>query len=357
MSKTREDEEPISFPGLGGENGLDIVNTPQEGLPDVRTQKPAKYKRSGHLTDQMLKSESPKKKGEQLPLLFDLLEPETKRAIQEKGIESSAVVEGIKLNPSEQKIIDCLTKLLHEKSQNFKTESDDYFTGNIAPKTVDYSGVLERAPVLGLSIYELTKEYKAGDYVSGKDIENVTTVLRDLEEKKFLLNYKEVLFKPNGGRTEREVQGFYSLIRILKLSESEYDASGERVSGKQDLLIMLNPIFRNQIESKFILYPSDLLRRTIIAYGSHNLSETALRLRDYLLREFSQKRYVHEIGLNNLYWKLNDKWMKESRKKKVKEYTEKAIKTAKSLGLLESYEIKEGKKDAKIVFTLNKDWE
>lgn len=357
MSKTREKDEPISFPGLGGDNELGIVNIPQEGLPDVRTPRTVKYKRSGHLTDQILKHESPAPKGDQLPLLFDLLQPETRRSIEAGGIERSAVVEGIKLNPSEQKVIDCLTKLLHEKSQNSKVESEDYFTGNLAHRIVRYGGREEKAPVVGFTVYELTKEYKGGEYVGGKDIDNVKAMLTELEKKKFLLSYKETIFKPGGGRTERKIEGFHSLIQILQFSETEFDASGAAVSDKQDTVIMLNPIFKHQIDSKYILYPSDLLKRTMLAYGSHNLSETTLRLREYLMREHSYKRYTPEIGLERLYWLLNDKWMRESRKKKVKDYTNKAIETMKNLGLLLSHEIKQGQEGPKICFVLDKNWE
>jgi len=50
--------------------------------------------------------------------------------------------------------------------------------------------------------------------------------------------------------------------------------------------------------------------------------------------------------------------MRESRKTKVKEYTEKALETVKTLGLIESYEIKTGATgEPKVIFTLNKDWE
>ena len=83
-----------------------------------------------------------------------------------------------------------------------------------------------------------------------------------------------------------------------------------------------------------------------------------MRLRDYLIRELSSKRYQSEITLDRLYYYLAEKWMKESRKKKVKEYTDKAIETVIAMGLLVSYEIKTASTgDLKIVFTLNKDWE
>jgi hypothetical protein len=77
------------------------------------------------------------------------------------------------------------------------------------------------------------------------------------------------------------------------------------------------------------------------------------------MRELSSKRYQPEIGLEKLYYQLAEKWMRESRKKKVKEYTDKALETVKAMGLLEKYEITKSKTtgEPKVVFTLNKDWE
>jgi len=76
------------------------------------------------------------------------------------------------------------------------------------------------------------------------------------------------------------------------------------------------------------------------------------------MRELSSKHYTPEIKLDRLYYMLAEKWMKESRKKKVKEFTDKALETVKALGLLISYEIITGASgEPKIVFTLNKDWE
>ena len=62
--------------------------------------------------------------------------------------------------------------------------------------------------------------------------------------------------------------------------------------------------------------------------------------------------------MDRLYWMLSEKWMNESRKKKVKEFTDKALETVKALGLLLFYEIKPSSNgEPKIVFTVNMDWE
>jgi hypothetical protein len=320
--------------------------------------KKGKYKRSGHLTDQILQYRYPKKKGSQLSI-FDSLTDRTKGQVTEAQVEVSEIIEGIRLSPSETKVIDCFCKLLHDYSQVTDPNLDNYYLGNQSYEIIQYGEEYNvPAPKLAFTLYELTKEYKGGEAVSGKDVENIRQILTDLDNKQFLLSYVETTNKPGGGRIERKIEDFRKLINIMKMSETEFNKDNLELSKKEETVVLLNPIFRRQIDSKFILYPNDINRRTIIAYGSHNLSEVTLRLRDYLMRELSTKHYEPQIGLEKLYWTLADRWMRESRKKKVKEYTDKAIETMKSLGLLLSYEIKTGSKGNPIVtFYLNKDWD
>ena len=336
------------------ENYLDSLREIYEKR--LKGDKIGKFRRSGHLTDQILKYNYPK---DRQPSLFDILQSETLKDIEVAGVEVAQIVEGIKLSPSETKVIDCLCKLLHETSQTSDAKKEDYYSGNIGYELVEYGGDKNTpAPKLAFTLYELTREYKGGEYVAGKDIENVKQILTELDNKRFLLSYVETTRKKDGGRIERKIEDFRKLIQIVKISQTEYSKENIELSKKEETVILLNPIFKRQIDSKFILYPDDINRRTIIAYGSHNLSDIALRLRDYLIRELSSKRYQPEINLDKLYYLLAEKWMRESRKKKVKEYTEKALETVKALGLLLSYEIKTASTgEPKIVFTLNKDWE
>jgi hypothetical protein len=317
-----------------------------------------KFRRAGHLTDQILKYNYPKDKSPQLSI-FDSLQEGTKRDIEGAGVKVTEIVEGIKLSPSETKVIDCLCKLLHETSETLDDKKESYYSGNIGYELVEYGGDKKTpAPKLAFTLYELTREYKGGEYVAGKDIENIKQILTDLDNKKFLLSYVETTKKKDGGRIERKIEDFRKLIHIVKISQTEYSKEDVELSKKEETVILLNPIFRRQIDSKFILYPNDINRRTIIAYGSHNIADTALRLRDYLIRELSSKRYQPEISLDKLYYMLAEKWMRESRKKKVKDYTERALETVKALGLLLSHEIKTSSTgEPKVVFQLNKDWE
>jgi hypothetical protein len=356
MSNKRKIIKQGLLPGLDSGGSYSPTKIIQ---PGVEVDKKGKFKRSGHLTDQMLKYNYPNDTKRQHSL-FDSLEDSTKRAIETVGgVEITEIVEGIKLSPSETKVIDCLCKLLHENSQTIDAKKNDYYSGNMEYQLVDYGGDQKTpAPKLAFTLYELTREYKGGDYVAGKDIENVKQILTELDNKRFLLSYVETTTKKDGGRIERKIEDFRKLIHIVKISQTEFSKQDIELSKKEETVILLNPIFRRQIDSKFILYPNDINRRTIIAYGSHNLSDTALRLRDYLIRELTYKRYEPEINLDKLYYLLAEKWMRESRKKKVKEYTDKALETVKALGLLLSYEIKTATSgEPKVVFNINKEWE
>ena len=311
-----------------------------------------KFKRSGHLTDQTLKYNYPKEKSSQLSI-FDTLNDSTKKDIEALGREESEIIEGIQLLPSETKLIDCLCKLLHHSSHSIDAKDIDSYGGIELVQHGD-----KKSPKLAFTLYELTKEYKGGETVGGKDVENVRQILVGLNDKNFLITYRETITLKNGGKTEKKIEAFEKLIRILKLTQTEYSKEEVDLSKKEESVILLNPIFRSQINSKFILYPNDINQRTILAYGSHNISEAAIKLRDYLMRELSSKHYEPEIAVDKLYYQLAEKYMKESRRKKVKESVDRAIQTVKALGILVSYrEETNAKGEPKIVFKLNKDWE
>ena len=172
-----------------------------------------------------------------------------------------------------------------------------------------------------------------------------------------MIKYTEKTRGKKGDWIKKEYEAFRKLIDVDKATLS-YGVGDIEHFKKSETVILLNPIFRRQIDSKFILYPDEINKRTAIASGQHKVSSITLRLRDYLMRELASNRQKPEIGVEKLYYMLAEKWMKESRKKKVKEYTEKALETVINLGLLERYEIVQGRTGAdKVVFTLNMEWE
>ena len=335
---------------------IEKVEIKKSTAPEIFQGIKDKFKRAGHLADQMLKYNYPK---DNQPSIFDTLQDETKKDIETAGVEIKEIVEGIKLSPAETKVIDCLCKLFHKKSQNINPDRQDYYLGNLGYELVKYGEDKNTpAPKLFFTLYELTKEYKGGEHIGGKDLENVKQILTTLDNKRFLLSYIETIKKNDGGRKERKIEEFGKIIHILKTSETDYTKDNIEISKKEETIILLNPIFRRQIDSKFILYPEDITKRTIIAYGSHNVSDVTYRLRDYLMRELSSKRHNPEMKLERFYYFLSEKWMKEGRKKKVKEYAEKALETMIKLNLLIKYEIVPSTTgEQKIIFELNHKWE
>jgi len=359
---------PLSLPALPAK-----TKETEEG-------KRGKFKRPRHQVTQILKYNYPEDNNPQLSLIFEQFEQETREEIETAKVEISELVEGIKLTRSQDKMVLTLSKMLHEKSQTADPTSKNYYTGNLQPlpypnygsrtaKEYDKKRGTPReitankptyAPKIAFTLYELTKEYKGGEAISGKDVDNVKSILTELANKRYLISYIETTYKKDGTRIERKIEGFKKLIDFdeYKLSETQYSKKNVELSKKEETIITLNPIFRHQIDTNFIEYPTDINRRTKIAYGSHKVSGITQRFITYLMNEHSYKHHKPEIYLDRLYWLLDEKWMKESRKKKVREFTEKAIETAIALGLLLSYEITQGNTgEEKVIFYLNKEWE
>lgn len=319
-----------------------------------------KFKAPGHFIDQKLKYNQP---GAIQPTLFDMLAKQTQDKIIKAGVSLELINkrgEGIKLSRGEYKLIDCICELLHEKSQNSSPDKENYYTGNQEAQVVPWGRGSGMAPKLAVTLYELTKKYKGGDSVGGQDIENVRTLLIGLEEdpeKRALIRYTRETQNAKGGRTKDEVEEFQSLLKLQNIRRTEYSPQDIVTSQKEEVAILLNPIFRDQIETKFVTYPKDINRRMIQAYGNQNISEIAYRLRDWLARALSSKNLTPEINLENLYWTLAEDYMRGSRRKLVKDFTDKAIETVKRLGLLEKHEITTGKSgQQKVKFYLNKEW-
>ncbi|MCG8184397.1 hypothetical protein [Tenacibaculum piscium] len=346
-----------SFPGLPKK----IKDSEFRELPNIKKSIDLKnkgnFRRSGHITDQFLKYNYPKDKK---PILFNSLKPELKKKIEIKGIEHSEIVEGIKLTPAETKVIDTLCKLLHHNSQTLNPNNKNYYTGNVTDiKRVSYGDSIAIVPQLTVTLYDLTKEYKAGARVSGKDLENVSKILLNISKKNFLIKYKEEINKKNGTKTVIEIEDYKPILNLPNFKITEYSKEGIITSKTESTLIELNPIFIRQINTKFIVYPGDINKRTLIAYGNNNCSEATFTLREYLAKYLALKNYTPEIMLDRLYYLLAEKYMKSSRKSKVKELTEKALDTMIKLGLLESFKIETAKTtgEPKIIFKINKKFE
>jgi hypothetical protein len=331
-------------------------------LPEKKS---GKHRGPGHLFDEMLRPAKPIIQGK----LFAELDEETINQIEGRKVEVKHVVQGVQLSAGERKLVGCFIKLLHHRSETTSDHVKNNYLGNSddweemdRPVIVQGKKTIQTipAPELVFTMYELAKEYKGGETPSGKDIENVTEVLQGLDRRDFLFSYTETIKLKKGGkieRIERKVEDYKKLIHIKKFSERKYGEDDIEVSKREQTIVQLNPIFREQIDTKFIEIPDDMIKRLEIAAGTSKITEVSLKLVDYLTRYTSTQGEKHEIGLERLYNILAAKWMEQSRKKLVKQQTSKAVEICKRLGLLKEWnEVPAKNGEIKVVFTINKEW-
>lgn len=222
----------------------------------------------------------------------------------------------------------------------------------------------EKASVLSIKITELCKEYTGKDRYSGKELNTVKKLILDLWEKKYLIQYDRKRKTRNQTVTDR-IEDYQSLIHVMEgfggltPEELKKNDNGNTAIRKQKgkLIIVLNPLLTDQINSKYVKYPSDINKRTMIAAGGAlKITESINDLRDYLLREKSAKRYSCPINEKNLITKLRLTTYAESgRKKLTQKRIDDAINACKKLHILEYVKKEIGAEgQIKYTFLINK---
>lgn len=330
--------------------------------------KTRKIRHAGHFVDQKLKYSTLDKQ----PSLFDMVSAETKEKMAVRNVEIRT--EGIRLSPPQDKLMNALMRLLHEKSENKNEKSEQFYSGNEESQLVPYggSGQKSKSAVLRLSPAELYKAYLDSEDYSGDEIKFIKSVLHDTEQQKFLIIYerKYEIVGEKGRKEKRRdrIEAFQSLFKIISffegLTEEErkgLDQGDERIrESRGELIIAINPLLTDQINSKYVEYPEDINRRTVIAAGGHRLvTESIIALRDYMLREISAGRKTSEINEEKLVFLLKlDNYVKSNRKSRIQDRIKSAIQSVKNLGLIKDYEKIIGASGQwKYVFGLNPDFE
>lgn len=275
-----------------------------------------------------------------------------------EGLSTS--VDLSQLSGSESKVVDCFTMLLHENSINTTDpkKEDTFYTG-VGLELVEYEKHEDYGPKIEFSVFELAKHYTSKDRPSGKEMQNVLSVLRSLESKRFLMEY--TLVAREGRTTKKKSMKYYSqLFTIVETQDEEYIDS-VLISSKKKLSVILAPIFRANIQSTYLKKTDDNLRRLMRAYGSPQLPIYIQKLDMELIRSLSNKRKnkgVYEITAIKLYEKIGlGKYLREGRKKLVSQYWDRAVEVMKKKGLL--IKVEEGTNkagDLKYIFHLNIEW-
>jgi hypothetical protein len=170
-----------------------------------------------------------------------------------------------------------------------------------------------------------------------------------------------------GKEVTDRIEVFQNLVKIMSYIEGltsaelkKLDEGDESIrESKGELVIGLNPIFIDQIGTKYVEFPVDINKRTSIAAGGHLcVTESIIILRDYMLREISAKREEVEINADKLPYMLHlHGYIKRRRKKELQERILKAIETVKNMGIIKHYKQVVGARGQnKYVFLLNKDF-
>lgn len=333
-----------------------------------KPKKTQKYRHSGHLVDQKLKYSDGRLSKKNM---VETLSADVKQEIKESKIEIKA--EGIKLTPPENKLIHALNRILYEKSHNTRDpRKENFYEGNGPAQVVPYGEDLQaKAAVLQFKPGELYKAYIGHEKYSSHDVEFINETLRQLESKKVLIKYDRIKKVIKNKKTETltdRIEYFESLIKIILFTPDLTNEEKVRLDNgdnsirekKGEMIIGLNPIFTDQIDTKFIEFPVDTNRRLVIAAGGHNkVTASMMTLMEWALREISAKRYNPEINEERLPYLLGlDTYVKQGRKKRLQERIAKDIEAIVNMGIILQVEKLQNAIGAlKWVFHLNENYE
>ena len=327
----------------------------------------SKFRRSGHLSDQILKTSYSQPPAQ--PSLFEMLEKSTLEKITNEGSGIELINrkgEGIQLSKGEYKLLLAISKLLHDKSQTKDSKLDTFYAGDrgsdlTAISTKDGSLQL-KSPKIGITPYELAREYNGDRAPGGSVIKEVSRMVLDLADdpdKKALIRYTRTVDLGRGKTREYFIESFDSLLKIATGGYRD-SLNGETVDEKKEIEVYLHPIFIDQIDRKYTELPVDITKRMIEAYGATNVSEIAIKLVEYLARAYSgrPRDFKTEIYEEKLYGIIAGNYVREGRRSLIATYFEKAIETAKGIRLLKSCETVTGATGKpKFIFTLYESWD
>lgn len=326
----------------------------QQSLPKML------FRASGHFVDQKLNAlkqvptKSKKKEPKNLPTSSDF-------KLVEKDYLGSIV-----LTPHEDKLLRTILSLLHLNS-SLDIEHESYYTGNAPDIQLQASDNFQRSvAALRIKPIDLYKSYtnKAAKDISGKEIENVRNILHKLATRNVQITYKRIIKKIVKGKETEVVQRIETdspLLRIIKFYElskaedSKLDKGDKEIAQKrEELLLAINPVFIDQIKTKYVEYPFDITQRIETAAGGlHKVTQAMNLLVDYLLREKSSKRYECEIRYDNLVVTLGLSEKMKKDKKRAIASIERAIEVCKHIELLHDAQISQGIQGDVLNFRIN----
>lgn len=380
MSSKEKKKEKDQFMLLSGESlsllsgeGFDLLTENGDALSTeaseaINTVLPEPEKKTimvrqgGHLTEQMLLSEKDK--------LNRSLLSEYNTQNNATVINETSEIEdiGVKLSPSETRLVTAIRSLLHDKSENKDEKSEQFYMGNHFPEgkvaKVHFGGQTMDIPHLLIKKNELYKAYLGQDSYAGKDKKDIDDLLLKFSRRQFKTVYKQHI--EVGGQPQiNRITDFLPLLRIkqidkgLTMKEDELISQGEDiVTGNSEYLLSLNPIWVDQIKTKWVEYPHDLNQRLKKAVDHGNeITPATYTLINYLCHQRSTKNFNTQINEDNLFLKLGlDKYIKRRERKRAEKFLQEAFEICRKIGLLQNVDKATGAQgQTKYIFVINEE--
>ncbi len=283
-------------------------------------------------------------------------------------------LEGLDLSSSELRLIVAIYELLQEKSKTHLIDGEKpqkYIYGNLPPVERRYNGnPFVKAPLLLLSVSDLTKSYTGKNRISGKETKNVSEILEHLENKKFKTTYrrKNTIEKLKGKKSageEMETIKFHDRLLTVKAEATPQQIENLETDIKQTrgakIILELSPLLVDQLDKIFVNVPTNKAKIEA-AGGAAKLTlamEKLISLTSRMKTNSENNSWPKQIPYfeNTLMDALGFSELAQKRKKgKVREKILEAIEVVKKLNIVEKVEIqKTDKRNYKYLFFIKND--
>jgi hypothetical protein len=346
------------------ENLKRTIQLPESG------EKTIMVRQGGHFTEQMLVSDKDAHtllmENQQIfnrDLFKDFNERNNAKVIKET-FEVEDI--GYRLSPQENRLVTAIRSELFNKSENKNINSERYYMGNYFPNgevvKTNFGGQIMTVPHLLVSRGDLYKAFLGKDRYSGQDQKDIDKLLRTFSQRYFLTIYKQHVIIKDETKINR-VTEYLPLVRLKRLDkglseidDSLLDQGGDFTNGNGEYLLAINPIWVDQIKTKWVEFPHDLNSRLGNAVGHWNKITSATNyLVNYLFHQRSTKNFITEINEDNLFIKLDlSKYIKRRERKRAESFLLDAIRICKEIDLCKKAEkIIGAQGQAKWVFEIN----
>jgi hypothetical protein len=323
---------------------------------------------SRQLAEQMLDKRPSTRQGD----LWDRLTDADKDALIEKYETPEIAIkrvnekgEGIILSRDEERMIDCIAELLHEKSQNSKPDAPNYYMGNTPGpigeqqiQTKDGWRTMKTAEFL-VTATDIAKKFTGKDRTGAKDHSTVLKLLHALtrDDKRCTMEIKVPMINEKGKIAMTTWTSILPLWEVWKVTQ---DGKKGNTYG-----IRPHPVFYADIAKNFFFQPRTEeikaaygpgiqpapLSRLIKAVGRwHSMIKT--------LTKGPNGTRIQEIKQIKLFEQIAPEYMQGKRIAQIKKFFPKLIETLVKLDMITGIGEREGMDGGVVyIFYLNEKWQ